>query len=68
MATTTDKFLSFDELRAEFGLSSTSQRYMLRLERAGGFPARIHLGTRRVAWSRAEVVAWIDAKKAARHN
>ena len=32
----------------------------------GRFPAPIHIGARAVAWSMAEVTAWVEARKAAR--
>lgn len=34
------------------------------LEKQGGFPRRRQLSPGRVAWVRAEVVAWIDSRSA----
>ena len=33
-----------------------------RLEQAGKFPRRVHLGANRVAWVEAEVSAWTSSK------
>lgn len=43
-----------------------SDAHFWRLERSGQFPRRIKLGAHRVAWSLKEVLAWIEARKAAR--
>jgi prophage regulatory protein len=40
--------------------------YIHQLEKSGKFPKRIHLSPNRVVWEEAEIVAWVDAKKAAR--
>jgi prophage regulatory protein len=42
--------------------------HLWRLEKAGRFPARIHLGPNRIGWSLAEVTAWINERKAERHQ
>jgi prophage regulatory protein len=60
-----DKILRLAELRA---LVPYSSMHLWRLERAGRFPARIHLGPNRVGWSLAEVTAWINERKAERHQ
>jgi len=39
-----------------------SLQHIYRLEERGEFPKRIHLGKARVAWSSAEVTAWMQAK------
>lgn len=39
-----------------------SLQHIYRLEECGAFPKRIHLGKARVAWSSAEVTAWMQAK------
>jgi len=39
-----------------------SDNHVLRLERAGLFPARVKLGPNRVGWLLSEVLAWIDWK------
>ena len=43
-----------------------SLMHIWRLERAGEFPARIRLGSKKVGWILSEVMAWIEAKKTAR--
>ncbi len=60
-----DRILREAELRS---LVPYSSMHIWRLERAGRFPARIHLGPNRVGWSLAEVTAWIDKRKAERHQ
>ena len=40
-----------------------SDVHILRLERAGRFPARIQLGPSRVGWSELELFEWIEARK-----
>jgi prophage regulatory protein len=43
-----------------------SQNHIRRLEDVGQFPKRVHIGDNRVAWVRAEVEAWLDARMGAR--
>ncbi len=43
-----------------------SDMHIWRMERAGRFPRRIQLGANRVGWSLAEIMEWIEAKKAER--
>jgi prophage regulatory protein len=43
-----------------------SSMHIWRLEKAGRFPARIHLGPARVGWSLREVEQWIEDRKAER--
>jgi prophage regulatory protein len=43
-----------------------SEAHIWRLERAGKFPRRAHLGANRVAWVEAEVEAWIEERINAR--
>ena len=38
-----------------------------RLERRGEFPRRISISTRRVAWRRSEVEAWLEQRAALAH-
>jgi prophage regulatory protein len=45
-----------------------SDAHFWRLERAGEFPRRIKLGGQRVGWYLAEVLAWIEARKAERDS
>ena len=40
-----------------------SDVHILRLERAGKFPARIQLGPGRIGWSEHEVLDWIEQRK-----
>ena len=39
-----------------------SMQHILRLEKRGQFPARVTIGTNRVAWVRSEVMSWIDTR------
>jgi prophage regulatory protein len=39
-----------------------SEAHIWRLEKAGKFPRRVHLGANRVAWVEAEVSAWTSSK------
>ena len=43
-----------------------SQNHVRRLEAAGLFPKRIQIGANRVAWNRAEIEAWVNARMGAR--
>jgi len=43
-----------------------SLQHLYRLEAAAAFPARIHLGKARVAWSARDITAWMQAKVDAR--
>ena len=36
--------------------------HIWRLEKAGEFPLRVHLGANRVAWVEAEIDDWIESK------
>ena len=60
-----DHLLSWAELRE---IIPYSRVQIWRLEREGGFPARITLGQNRVAWSSVEVRAWISARKSERRT
>ena len=40
-------------------------QHILRLEKAGKFPKRIHIGPRRVGWWLHEVLAWIASRTGA---
>ena len=46
-------------------LTGLGQTTIWRMEKAGQFPAHVALGTRRVAWRRTEVDAWIEMRQAA---
>ncbi len=43
-----------------------SDMHIWRLELAGRFPKRVHLGANRVGWSYRELQEWIAARKAER--
>jgi prophage regulatory protein len=45
-----------------------SPMHIWRLEQAGRFPLRIHLGPGRVGWSLREVLEWVEARKAERQG
>jgi prophage regulatory protein len=62
-STSSDRIISAKERRE---LVPYSCMHIWRLERAGRFPRRIHLGPNRVGWSLAEIDEWIEGKKAER--
>jgi prophage regulatory protein len=43
-----------------------SEAHIWRLERAGKFPCRAHLGANRVAWVESEIDSWIEDRVNAR--
>lgn len=43
-----------------------SPQHIARLEQAGQFPKRVHLGQARVGWVEAEVLEWLQARLAER--
>ncbi len=45
-----------------------SRMHIARIEKAGLFPKRIHLGPNSVGWVEAEIDAWIEAKVAERDS
>ena len=53
-----------NELRLLVPLSVTT---VWRMERRGEFPRRISISTRRVAWRRSEVEAWLEQRAALAH-
>jgi prophage regulatory protein len=54
--------VSRDELKVLTGLGETT---LWRLEKAGDFPVKLKLSTRRVGWMRHEIEAWIQARRVA---
>lgn len=52
-------------VREKTGLSSAS---IDRKERAGDFPARIHLGIKAVGWIETEIDAWIETRREERDH
>ena len=58
-----DRIVNSAELRK---IVPYSDMHFWRLEKDGRFPRRIRLGANRVGWSLAEVIDWIEQKKAAR--
>ena len=52
-----DEMLSFKEVRK---LVLYSRAHIYRLENAGLFPKRIKLGSGRVGWWKAEIIAWLE--------
>lgn len=50
------------------GLTSLSRTAINNLRRTGRFPAEVMLGEKRIAFVRAEVIAWIDGRIAARQR
>jgi prophage regulatory protein len=55
-----DKLLRGDEVQE---LVPFSRQHIHRLEKAGQFPKRIHLGARRVAWKLSDIAAWLESKQ-----
>ena len=45
-----------------------SQNQLRRLEAQGSFPKRVRIGANRVAWVRAEIDDWIEARMNARNG
>ena len=45
-----------------------SQNQLRRLEAQGCFPKRVRIGANRVAWIRAEIDEWIEARMNARNG
>lgn len=37
-----------------------TRQHILRLEKAGKFPRRIHIGTRRVGWLLTDIETWLE--------
>ncbi len=58
-----EKLISSRELRELIPFSSV---HIWRLERDGKFPRRIHLGARRIAWHKTEIIEWIESKSKSR--
>lgn len=61
-------FLSRAELKA-LGIPGSNVTW-LRNEQRGRFPRRIRIGGTRVCWDRAEILTWIEERRAerARHH
>lgn len=55
------RFLGFSDLRAVKGIP-WSRMHIDRLEKAGLFPKRIHLGPKTIAWAEDEVDAFAREK------
>ena len=53
------KFLTAKQVMDMTGLSRTS---IWRLEKAGKFPHRRQLGTRRIGWLESEVLDWMESR------
>ncbi|WP_336620601.1 helix-turn-helix transcriptional regulator [Shinella sp. 838] len=53
-------------MRDTCALTSLSRTSIHRLRSEGRFPCPVELGEKRIAFSRAEVLAWISARLAAR--
>jgi prophage regulatory protein len=39
-----------------------SPQHIARLEKAGSFPKRVHLGSNRVGWVESEVLEWLEQR------
>ena len=61
----TRKLVSKKELKSLYGIPYCFA-HIARLEVAGDFPTRVHLGACRVAWVAEEVEAWIEERVANR--
>ena len=59
------RFLRFNDLKPMKGISS-SRMHLDRLERAGRFPKRVHLGKQTVAWVESEIDAFLAERLAER--
>jgi prophage regulatory protein len=60
------RLLSFKDLTA-MGIGF-SREHFWRLEAAGKFPRRLHLGPQKIAWFEDEVLAWLEQRSAERAN
>ena len=47
------------------GITGLSKSTLYRLEKKGGFPARLRLSENAVGWREKEVVEWVDSRKTA---
>ncbi len=45
-----------------------TRQHILRLEKAGKFPRRIRIGTKRVGWLYSEIEVWITGRAALRYS
>jgi prophage regulatory protein len=61
--TAADRFIDFWETSTRVLLTP---RCIYKLERAGAFPIRISLGTRRVGYLEKEVLGWVESRAAER--
>jgi prophage regulatory protein len=59
----TERFINMEEVRRRVALSKTE---IYRKMAAGKFPRPVPLGTQKVAFVESEVVAWMEARLAAR--
>jgi prophage regulatory protein len=59
----TTRIIRKAELRRRIGYSDV---HIWRLERAGNFPQRVHIGPNSIGWVEAEVEAWLQQKIDAR--
>ena len=59
------RFLRYEELKSQ-GYAPYTRQHLGRLEKAGLFPKRVHLGANVVAWREDEIAAWAEARSAAR--
>ena len=55
-----DRLLTWDQLSK---LVPYTRQHVARLEREGRFPQRYQIGVARVAWSLAEVSAWLATRR-----
>ena len=63
--TTTPELIVADEIALRIPYS---QNQLRRLEAQGSFPIRVRIGANRVAWVRAEIDDWIEARMNARNG
>jgi prophage regulatory protein len=61
------RFLRFEDLKREKGIP-WSRMHVDRLEKAGKFPKRVHLGPMTVVWVETEVDAHLETKLAEREK
>lgn len=61
----TPEFIVADEIAQRIPYSQTQLR---RLEAKGSFPKRIRIGANRVAWVRAEIDQWVEARMNSRNG
>lgn len=59
--TTANQTQILDPLPVVLSVTSMSRATLYRLRKAGAFPAPVRISTRRVAWRRSDIEAWMNS-------